>query len=295
MKKNLPFLGCATALVTPFSGGEIDKRSFANLVERQIQAGVSALVIGGTTGECATLADKERESLYRHAVEVAGGRVKIVLGSGTNDTRVAISHTKLAESLGADAVLTVTPYYNKGTTSGIIKHYEQIANATKLPVILYNVPSRTGVNLSLEMLERLAEIDNIVALKEASDSLDRLVDLTATLGDKLGIYSGNDSQLFPTLALGGAGIISVVSNILPREVEMVCQAFFRHNFEDARTLAKALLPLSHALFLDTNPAPVKYALSRLGLCKSELRLPLEEPNKKIQETIDTLLSRYSLL
>ena len=180
MKKNLPFFGCATALVTPFSGGELDFVSLARLIERQIAGGVPAIVVGGTTGECATLDDREREILYRTAVEVARGRTKIILGTGTNDTRVAVAHTRLAESLGADAVLTVTPYYNKGTESGIIRHYESIARATSLPVILYNVPSRTGVNLSFPILERLAEMDNIVALKEASDSLDRLIDLTAT-------------------------------------------------------------------------------------------------------------------
>ncbi len=295
MKNNPPFKGCATALVTPFLNGEIDKRSFRKLIERQILHGVSALVIGGTTGECATLDDKEREELYRYALEVIDGRVKVILGNGTNDTRVAISHTKLAESLGADALLTVTPYYNKGTVNGIYSHYEEIARATKLPIILYNVPSHTGVNLSLEILEKLAEIDNIVALKEASDSLDRLVDLTAVLGDKLAIYSGNDTQLFPTLALGGAGIISVLSNLLPREVEEVCRAYFNGEIDRARTLANATLPLSHAMFLDTNPSPVKYALSRLGLCEGELRLPLAEASPEVKEKIDILLARYSLL
>ncbi|MBR2611532.1 MAG: 4-hydroxy-tetrahydrodipicolinate synthase [Clostridia bacterium] len=295
MKNNPPFKGCATALVTPFLNGEIDKRSFGKLIERQIASGVSALVIGGTTGECATLGDKEREELYRYAVEVIDGRVKVILGNGTNDTRVAISHTKLAESLGADAVLTVTPYYNKGTKNGILSHYEAIANATKLPIILYNVPSRTGVNLSLDMLGKLAEIDNIVALKEASDSLDRLVDLTAVLGDKLAIYSGNDTQLFPTLALGGEGIISVLSNLMPREVEEVCRAYFQGDIARSRALANATLPLSHALFTDTNPSPVKYALSKLGLCRSELRLPLAEPSPEVREKIDQHLSQYSLL
>ena len=287
-------MGCATALVTPFSSGKIDKESFGRLMERQIEKGVSAVVVGGTTGECATLDDAEREMLYRYAIEVADGRIKIILGTGTNDTRVAVSHTKLAEALGADAVLTVTPYYNKGTEYGIIQHYEKIASATRLPVILYNVPSRTGVNLSFPVLERLAEIDNIVALKEASDSLDRLVDLCATFRDKLAIYSGNDTQLFATLALGGYGIISVLSNLLPREVENVCQSYFRGNTEEARLLQNRLLPLSHALFWDTNPSPVKYALSKYGLCQSEVRLPLAEVSDSIQRKLDTVLSQYTV-
>lgn len=292
MKKILPFTGCATALVTPFRDGEIDKEGLRRLMERQIACGVPALVIGGTTGECATLDDRERELLYRYAIEMADGRLKIVLGTGTNDTRVAISHTKLAERLGADAILTVTPYYNKGTADGIVTHYEKIANATKLPVILYNVPSRTGVNLTVEMLARLSEIDNIVALKEASDSLDRLVELCATFRDTLAIYSGNDTQLFPTLALGGAGIISVVSNLLPKEVNAVCDAFWRGDYDEARRLSALLLPIAHTLFLETNPAPVKYALSVLGLCQGELRLPLAEPADAVKAKIHATLARY---
>ena len=294
MKKKLPFLGCATALVTPFFNGEIDKSSFRCLIERQIAGGVSAIVVGGTTGECATLDDREREMLYRLAIEVADGRVKIILGTGTNDTRVAVSHTRLAESLGADAVLTVTPYYNKGTEDGIVRHYESIASATSLPVILYNVPSRTGVNLSFPVLQRLCEIDNIVALKEASDSLDRLVDLVATFRDRLTIYSGNDTQLFATLALGGGGIISVLSNLLPREVENVCQEFFRGEYASARRTAEHLLPLAHALFWDTNPSPVKYALSKYGLCQGEVRLPLATLNDTVQRRLDAILSQYPI-
>ena len=294
MKKNLPFFGCATALVTPFSAGELDMVSLRRLIERQIAGGVPAIVVGGTTGECATLDDRERERLYRTAIEVADGRVKIILGTGTNDTRVAVSHTRLAESLGADAVLTVTPYYNKGTEDGIVRHYESIASATNLPVILYNVPSRTGVNLSFPILERLAQIDNVVALKEASDSLDRLIDLTANLEGRLAIYSGNDTQLFATLALGGAGIISVVSNLLPREVEEVCRAFFAGELSRSRTLSNRLLPLSHALFWETNPCPVKYALARCGLCEEGVLLPLSELHAEVKRRLDAVLSQYPI-
>ncbi len=292
MKKNLPFLGTATALVTPFSRGAIDYKRLEGLIEMQIQSGIPALVIGGTTGEAATLCDREREALYRFAVKVANGRVKIILGTGTNDTRVAISHTRLAEEVGADAVLTVTPYYNKGTPRGIVRHYEEIAKATRLSVILYNVPSRTGVNLSLDMLRALSEVENIVAIKEASDSLERLVELSATFGDSLYLYSGNDSQIYPTLALGGKGVISVASNIVPREVEEICRLYWRGEHERARLCANELLPLFGALFLDTNPSPVKYALHRLSLCESEVRLPLAEPSEEIKRKIDEVLSHY---
>jgi dihydrodipicolinate synthase/N-acetylneuraminate lyase len=195
MKKILPFMGCATALVTPFYNGEIDKTSLRLLIERQIEAGIRALVIGGTTGECATLTDKEREMLYREAIKITDGRAKVILGTGTNDTRVAISHTRLASDLGADAILTVTPYYNKGTTDGILRHYESIAQATSLPLILYNVPSRTGVNLSFEVLERLAQIDKemelagsdyvkTAALYEEQDALHAKLDELYELWDK---------------------------------------------------------------------------------------------------------------
>lgn len=294
MNKILPFKGCATALVTPFRDGEIDTDALTRLIERQIENGVDALVIGGTTGECATLCDREREALYRYAIEAVDGRTRVILGTGTNDTHVAVSHTRLAERLGADAVLTVTPYYNKGTSEGIVKHYEAVACATRLPVILYNVPSRTGVNLSIDILMRLSEIENIVALKEASDSLDRLVDLCEGLAGRLAIYSGNDTQLFPTLALGGAGIISVVSNLLPREVETVCQLYFQGRTAEARALAFSLLPLSHALFLDTNPSPVKYALQHCGLCRGEVRLPLAEVSAAVAEKIELALSHHPI-
>ena len=290
MKKKIIFEGCATALVTPFCDGKIDFKTFSSLIEFQINEGADALVIGGTTGEAATLTDSERYELFAAAKEAAGGRVKLIFGTGTNDTKTAVNHTRRAEEIGCDGVLVVTPYYNKGTEEGIYRQYISIAESTNLPIILYNVPSRTGVNLGFGILERLAEHPNIVALKEASDSLDRLVSLAA-FGENLRIYSGNDSQIYPTLSLGGLGVISVVSNLFPKRTCELCRLYFEGEREKSLKSQLELLPLIKAMFLETNPAPIKYAMSRLGLCNSELRLPLAEPRESTKKEIDRLLSK----
>ena len=290
MKKKIIFEGCATALVTPFCDGKIDFKTFSSLIEFQINEGADALVIGGTTGEAATLTDSERYELFAAAKEVVRGRVKLIFGTGTNDTKTAVNHTRRAEEIGCDGVLVVTPYYNKGTEEGIYRQYISIAESTNLPIILYNVPSRTGVNLGFGILERLAEHPNIVALKEASDSLDRLVSLAA-FGENLRIYSGNDSQIYPTLSLGGLGVISVVSNLFPKRTCELCRLYFEGEREKSLKSQLELLPLIKAMFLETNPAPIKYAMSRLGLCNSELRLPLAEPRESTKKEIDRLLSK----
>ena len=286
--KKTIFTGVATALVTPFSGGEVDYAALERLIEQQIAAGVPAIVIGGTTGEAATLSDSERYELFRFAGERIRGRAVLVLGTGTNDTRVAINHTKQAEELGCDGALLVTPYYNKGTEEGVYRHYMAVANATSLPLILYNVPSRTGVNLGINLLRRLAEHERIVAIKEAGDSLDRLVAL-AELTDRLTLYSGNDSQIYPTLALGGAGVISVVSNIFPRECCDICRLYSEGRYKESLAIQHRLMPLISALFTETNPAPVKYAMSRLGLIGEELRLPLAPVRESTRRMIDEAL------
>ena len=289
MKKKTVFMGTATALVTPFHDGEIDFAALARLIDIQIESGIGALVIGGTTGEAATLSDSERYELYRFSTECIRGRAKVILGTGTNDTRAALRHTKFAESLKADGALLVTPYYNKGTEEGVFRHYSAIADECDIPLILYNVPSRTGVNLGLNLLARLAERENIVAIKEASDSLDRLVDLSR-LSDSLTLYAGNDSQIYPTLALGGAGVISVVSNIYPKKINDICELYFSGRISESLDVQKKIIPLCKALFTETNPAPVKYAMEKLGMISGELRLPLSEVREStkamINETID---------
>ena len=291
MKKKIIFRGTGTALITPFRDGEIDFEALGRLIDLQISEKVDALIIGGTTGESATLSDTERFKLYSFAKAKVDGRAKLILGTGTNDTRKVIEYTKFATSLGCDGVLIVTPYYNKGTEEGIYKHYISIAESTFLPTILYNVPSRTGVNLGLNLLSRLGEHENIVAIKEASDSVDRLVSLSE-LSDSLTLYAGNDSQIYPTLALGGLGVISVISNLLPRESADICRLYFEGWHSESLKQQQRLLPLIKAMFLETNPSPIKYAMSRLGLCSPELRLPLDEPRESTKREIDRLLTEY---
>ncbi len=289
MKKRIIFKGIGTALVTPFRRGRIDYPTLDRLIERQISGGVDALIIGGTTGEAATLSDRERYSLYTHSIEKIKKRCKIIFGTGTNDTRVAINHTKEAERLGADGALVVTPYYNKGTAAGLAAHYEAIAAATDIPLILYNVPSRTGVNIGFDVLERLAKLDNIVGIKEASDSHDRLVRL-ASFGDDLPLYAGNDSATYTVLSLGGAGVISVVSNVCPDRMREISDSYFAGRTEESLAAQLKLLPLIEAMFVETNPAPVKYALSRLELCREEMRLPMQEISGISREKVERALA-----
>lgn len=290
MKKTEIFRGVATALITPFKDEKIDFNSLSRLIDMQIEGGVDALVIGGTTAEAATLSDGERYELFRKAKECTRGRCKLIFGTGTNDTRVAVKHTVFASELGCDGVLVVTPYYNKGTTEGILKHYEKIAQVSEVPVLLYNVPSRTGVNLTLDILSRLGENEKIVGIKEASDSLDRLVAISRIKGLKL--YSGNDSQIYPVLSLGGLGVISVVSNIYPRETTNICKQYFANNRDKSLELQQSLLPVINSLFLETNPAPVKYAMAKKGLCSPDMRLPMWQPNEKTKEKIDRAIEEY---
>ncbi len=288
MKKQTVFSGVGTALITPFKNGKIDFSSLSSIIDKQIESGISALIIGGTTGEAATLSDIERYTLFEFAREKTAGRVKLILGTGTNDTRAAVRHTKRAEAIGCDGVLVVTPYYNKGTEKGIVRHYEQISDSTSLPIILYNVPSRTGVNLAFSQLDILAKRENIVAIKEAGDSIDRYVSLAA-YGESLGIYAGNDSQIYTTLALGGLGVISVLSNALPRLAVDICDKFQKGDIEGSRRLQLSSLSLISALFCETNPAPVKYAMHRLGLCENSLRLPLYPISADSQSKIDAAM------
>lgn len=284
MSKKEIFKGVGTALVTPFKGGRIDYQALELLIGRQIEGGVNALIIGGTTGEAATLSDRERYSLYSFCKSLVGERVKLILGTGTNDTRLAVKHTAFASRLGCDGVLVVTPYYNKGTREGVIRHYQKIATVSDLPLILYNVPTRTGVNLDIQILTELIKCDNIVAIKEASDSQDRLTALSA-FRDELYLYAGNDSATYSVLSLGGLGVISVVSNIYPKETAEITKYYFDGKKEKSLLRQQSMLPLIEALFLETNPAPVKYALSSLGLCKADMRLPMWLPTISCQKRI----------
>ncbi len=290
MKKNEIFRGVATALITPMQDGNIDYPALSKIIEMQIAGGVDALVIGGTTGEAATLDRGEREELYSFAKNRIGKRAKVIFGTGTNDTRAAIEHTRSAERIGCDGVLTVTPYYNKGTFGGVVEHYKRIAGSTSLPIILYNVPQRTGVNLTVSQLEKLAKIENIVGIKEASDSAERLLEVSV-FGDELYLYAGNDTAILEVLALGGSGVISVVSNLYPERVRRICDSYFKGYMKNAQNEQKRLLKFTKAMFAETNPAPIKYAMSKAGLCSGELRLPLMEIENSTKEIIDSAMSR----
>lgn len=294
MKKREIFKGVGTALVTPFKNDKLDISALEGLIEMQIEAGIDALVIGGTTGEAATLSDDERYELYKESARLVRGRCKLIFGTGTNDTKAAVKHTKYASDVGCDGVLLVTPYYNKGTREGIIRHYEQIAKECDIPIILYNVPTRTGVNLDIPMLDRLKECERIVAIKEASDSTDRLVAISS-FGDELLLYAGNDSQIYPALSLGGLGVISVVSNLYPRQTIDICKHFFSNRLDLSLEMQKRMLPLIGSLFLETNPAPIKYAMSRAGLCTPEMRLPMWLPTEATRRRIDEETAKFENL
>ncbi len=290
MKKTI-FEGCATALITPFKNGEIDYAALERIIELQISAGVHALVVGGTTGEAATLSDAERYTLYEFARDKTAGRVRLILGVGTNDTAIAVKHAKRSAEIGCDGFLAVTPYYNKGTDEGIYTHYMKLAEASDVPLLLYNVPGRTGVNLPIPVIERLALCERIVGIKEASDSQDRLVRLSA-FGDELWLYAGNDSAIHTVLSLGGRGVVSVVSNLYPKYIESMCRDFLCGEDKKCHYKQTRVLDLIKAMFSETNPAPIKYAMAQAGYCNNELRLPLSEVKASSAEIIDSVITDF---
>ena len=274
MKKNSIFQGAATAIITPMNAGGVDYPAFRKLIEWQIEKGIDALVICGTTGESSTLTDEEHREVLRFALEVAGGRVPMIAGTGSNDTDYAIDLTRYACEIGYDAMLVVTPYYNKTTQRGLIAMFTAIADASTKPLILYNVPSRTGVNIEPATYAALADHPNIAAIKEASGNISKIVETAALVGDKLDIYSGNDDQIVPIMACGGKGVISVLSNVLPAETSEMCRKMFTGDVAGAMAMQKRYLALTNALFCEVNPIPVKAAMAAMGFCENYLRLPL---------------------
>ena len=272
--KNTIFKGVATALITPMNEQGVDYPALVRLVNWQIEQGIDALVICGTTGESSTLSDAEHKEVLKVALETAAGRVPMIAGTGSNDTAYAIDLTKYACQLGYDGMLVVTPYYNKTTQKGLLAMFTAIADASTKPIILYNVPSRTGVNIEPATCAALAEHPNICAIKEASGNISKIVEIAALAGDKLDIYSGNDDQIVPIMACGGVGVISVLSNVLPAETVALCRKFFDGDVAGAMELQKKYLPLTNALFSEVNPIPAKAAMAALGFCENRLRLPL---------------------
>ncbi len=272
--KNTVFTGAATALITPFKNGAIDFDAFEKVLEQQIAGGISALVVSGTTGEGSTLTDSEHRELIKFAVEKVAGRVPVIAGTGSNDTAYAIDLSRYACSVGADALLLVTPYYNKATQEGLYQSFKMIAESVNKPCILYNVPSRTGCNILPATAARLADVENIVGIKEASGDISQIAELARVCGDKLDIYSGNDNQIVPILSLGGKGVISVLSNVLPEKTNEICTRFFERDVKGALELQLHYLPLIDALFSEVNPIPIKAAMAAMGLGENSLRLPL---------------------
>ncbi len=272
--KNTVFTGAATAIITPLNKNGVDYETFEKLIEWQIAEGIDAIVVAGTTGESSTLTDAEHKQVIKFCVDKVAGRVPVIAGTGSNDIAYAVSLTKYACEVGADAVLVVTPYYNKATQNGLIASFTAIADASTKPCILYNVPSRTGCNIKPETCAVLAKHKNIVAIKEASGDISQVAAISRLCGDELDIYSGNDDQIVPVLSLGGKGVISVLSNLLPRETSQICHDYFDGNVEQSRKMQLKYLPLIDSLFCEVNPIPVKAAMSAMGYGENYLRLPL---------------------
>lgn len=289
------FKGSIVAIVTPFKNGAVDEEKLRELVEFQIENGTDAIVPCGTTGESSTLSYEEHDRVIEVVVEQVNKRVPVIAGTGSNSTHEAIEITKHAKELGADGALLVTPYYNKPSQEGLYLHYKAVADAVALPQILYNVPGRTGVNLLPETVARLAEHANIVAIKEATGSLQQASEVLALCGDKLDVLSGDDFITLPIMASGGKGVISVVANIMPKEVASLTDAFFAGNLEEARRLHLHLLKISNAMFIESNPVPVKTALSLMGKSSAEVRLPLAPLMEGSLNKLTAIMKEYKLI
>ncbi|MDR2514340.1 MAG: 4-hydroxy-tetrahydrodipicolinate synthase [Christensenellaceae bacterium] len=292
--KKTVFTGAATAMVTPFTQNGLNLKTLDALIDHQIEGGIDALVMCGTTGEPSTMTAEEEAQVIARALERAKGRVPVIAGAGSNDTAFAVHSAKQAERLGADALLLVTPYYNKTTQEGLIRHYTTIADATALPIILYNVPSRTGLNIAPQTMQRLAEHENIVGIKEASANIEQIVEV-ARLCPELALYSGNDDHVVPLLALGGKGVISVVSNVVPRLMHEMVQKWLSGDLKGALELQFNVNPLGKALFSEVNPIPVKTALRDMGFDVGPLRLPLIDMQEETHKLLRQRLAELKLI
>lgn len=294
MKKTI-FTGAAVAIVTPFNENGINFEELKRLIDFNIDNGTDAIVIAGTTGESSTMSDEEHKEAIRFTVEYVKKRIPVIAGTGSNDTAYAVELSKYAESVGVDGILVVTPYYNKATQSGLVKHFTYIADRVNVPMILYNVPSRTGVNILPETYVELAKHPRIVATKEASGDLSQVAKIKALCGDNLDIYSGNDDQIVPILSLGGKGVISVLSNVMPKEAHEICSLYFEGKIEESAKMQTDYLELINNLFIEVNPIPVKTALGLMGYNVGKLRMPLFAMEGKNLETLKDSLKEYGLI
>ena len=292
--KTLPFTGSGVAIITPFDENGVNFDELAKLIEMHIANKTDAIIICGTTGEASTMPDAEHLATIEFTIKTVNGRVPVIAGTGSNDTSHAIELTKKAEEMGADGILSVTPYYNKTTQKGLVEHFTAIANSVKIPVILYNVPSRTGMNISLDTLKKLAEVPNIVAIKEASGDMSYTAKVAAEIPE-LYIYSGNDDMIVPVMSLGGKGVISVVANIMPEETHNICEYYLNGEVDKSLKLQLEMLDLINNLFIEVNPVPVKTAMNLLGYNAGNLRLPLTDMEDKNLEILKNSLKKMNLL
>ena len=293
--KRLIFKGAGVAIVTPFTEDGINFSEFGRLIDVQIAGHTDAIIVAGTTGEAATMSDEEHKEAIKFAVEHTKGRVPVIAGTGSNDTAYAIQLSQYAEQVGADGLLLVTPYYNKCTQKGLIEHFTKIADSVNVPCILYNVPSRTGLSIKVPTYAALSKHPNIVAVKEANGDLSSILRLRYAVGDELAVYSGNDDQIVPILSLGGMGVISVLSNVAPKETHDICQLYFDGKVKESAALQIAFTDLADALFCETNPIPVKTAMRLMGYAAGPLRLPLSEMEPENLKKLDTALKAHGLI
>lgn len=293
--KKIIFEGCGTAIVTPFTDTGVNFEEFRKLIEFQIENEVDAIVVCGTTGEASTMTEEEKKETIKFAINVVNKRTKVIVGTGSNNTKSAIEMSKFAEEAGADGILVVTPYYNKTTQRGLIAHYTEIAKSVSLPIIMYSVPGRTGVNILPETCKELSKIENIVAIKEASGNLSQVAKIASLCRDDLAIYSGNDDQIIPVLSLGGKGVISVLSNIMPKYTHDMTKKYFEGNVKEATKMQLDVIDLTDSLFVEVNPIPVKHSLNLMGYNFGTPRLPLVELSDKNKELMEEVMKKHNLI
>ena len=294
MKKEI-FKGAGTAIATPFDANGVNYKAYNRLLEYQLQSDIDAIIVCGTTGEASTMDINKKKKLIEHTIDIVDGRTKVIAGTGGNNTKEVIEMSKFASNVWADGILVVTPYYNKATQDGLVEHYKMVADNVNCPVIVYNVPSRTGLNITPETCKRLAEIPNINAIKEASGNISQVAKIAALCGNDLNIYSGNDDQIIPILSLGGKGVISVLSNVMPAYTHQMVMEYLSGNIESARRRQLEVLDLTEALFYEVNPIPVKEALNQMGFDFGSPRMPLTPMDEEKAKVLRKSLQRHKLI
>lgn len=288
------FVGSGVALVTPFNNNKVDFTVLGELIEWHIENKTDSIIVCGTTGESSTMSDQERKEVIKYAVNKVSKRIPVIAGSGTNNTLYSVELSRYCEEVGVDALLVVTPYYNKATPLGLQMHYEAIANSVNIPIILYNVPSRTGVNLTPFIVKKLSQIKNVVAIKEASGDISQVAEISRLCGDDIDIYSGNDDMIVPLLSLGGKGVISVVANILPKDTHDLVTSYLSGNIEEARKLQLKMNGLINTLFIEVNPIPIKTAMNIMGMKAGDFRLPLTPMTNSNLKILITEMKSYGI-